>query len=404
MGIIRAATGSIGGALADQWLEVIQADNMGGSTVMTTGVAVRRNDKRNQNKKGSVDVISDGSIVQVAENQFMLLTDGGKVVDYSGEAGYFQVKNQNAPSLFNGDFGEAVENTFERVKFGGVTPFSQKVYFINTQEISNIAFGTVNPINYFDDFYNAELYLRCHGYFSIRIVDPLKFYTEAIPRNASRVNVEDINKLYLAEFLTALQASIGKMSVDGIRISHVTSKSRELASYLSTTLDEDWTQKRGMIIESVGISSISYDDASKKLIDMRNQGAMLSDPTIREGYVQGSVARGIEAAGSNKAGSMAGFMGVGMGMQAGGGFMGAASSSNQAQMERDAANKPQPAPASPNQAAGAWTCSCGATASGNFCSGCGGKKPEAPKAAFCSNCGTTLPPGAKFCSSCGHKL
>jgi len=368
---------------------------MGGSTVMTTGVAVRRNDKRNQNKKGSVDVISDGSIVQVAENQFMLLTDGGKVVDYSGEAGYFQVKNQNAPSLFNGDFGEAVENTFERVKFGGVTPFSQKVYFINTQEISNIAFGTVNPINYFDDFYNAELYLRCHGYFSIRIVDPLKFYTEAIPRNASRVNVEDINKLYLAEFLTALQASIGKMSVDGIRISHVTSKSRELASYLSTTLDEDWTQKRGMIIESVGISSISYDDASKKLIDMRNQGAMLSDPTIREGYVQGSVARGIEAAGSNK-GGMGGFVGVGMGMQSGGSFMGAASAANQAQAERDAATKQQSPPA-----AGVWKCGCGAENNGKFCQDCG--KPR-PTALFCRECGASLSGGAKFCPECGHKL
>ena len=45
---------------------------------------------------------------------------------------------------------------------------------------------------------------------------------------------------------------------------------------------------------------------------MRNEGAMLSDPTVREGYVQGAMARGLEAAGSNANGAMAGFMGMGM--------------------------------------------------------------------------------------------
>ena len=194
-------------------------------------------------------------------------------------------------SLFNGQFSEAMRETFNRIRFSGTTPYQQKAYFINLQEIKNIAFGTVNPINYFDNFYNAELFLRAHGYFSIRIVEPLKFYAEAIPRNAEHVDIQDIHKLYLSEFLNGLQAAINQMSVDNIRISHVASKSVELAKYLSTALDEEWTQKRGMIIESVGIQSISYDENSKKLIERRNEGAMLSDPNIREGYVQGAVAQ-----------------------------------------------------------------------------------------------------------------
>lgn len=59
------------------------------------------------------------------------------------------------------------------------------------------------------------------------------------------------------------------------------------------------------------IASISYDEESQKLINMRNQGAMLGDPSVREGYVQGAMARGFEAAGSNGSGAMAGFMGMG---------------------------------------------------------------------------------------------
>ncbi len=399
MGIIRAATAAIGGGLAEQWLEVIEADGMGDTVVMAPGVKVRPNDKRNQNKKGTDDLITDGSTIMVSPNQFMLLTDGGKVVDFSAEAGYYTVKNDNTPSLFNGNFGDAVRNTFQRVKYGGVTPFKQRVYYINTQEIKNIPFGTPNPINYFDNFYNAELYLRAHGYFSIKIVDPLLFFTEVVARNAEHVDINDINQLYMAEFLSALQSSINQMSVDGIRISHVTSKTQELAKYMADTLDEDWVGRRGMRIESVGIASLGYDEESKKLINIRNQGAMLSDASVREGYVQGSVARGVEAAGSNAAGSMQGFMGVGLGMQAGGNFMAGASQSNQEQMRREEAQRPKQAAPAPS--ADSWTCgNCGSTVSGNFCSSCGNARP---KAQFCPECGSKVE-GGKFCSSCGCKL
>ena len=87
----------------------------------------------------------------------------------------------------------------------------------------------------------------------------------------------------------------------------------------------------------MGIASISYDEESQKLIQMRNQGAMLSDASIREGYVQGAMARGIEAAGSNANGSAAGFMGIGMGMQSGAGMAAAFSQSNQQQIKREPA-------------------------------------------------------------------
>ena len=397
MGIIRAISSATSGTLADQWLEVIEADNMGETTVMTGGVGVHRDSKHNQNKKGTEYLITDKSVIMVGQNQFMLLIDGGKVIDYSAEAGYYTVNNSTSPSLFNGNFSETVKETFNRVKFGGIPSVSQKVYFINTQEIKNIAFGTTNPINYFDNFYNAELYLRAYGYFSIRITDPLKFYAEAVPRNASNVSIEDIHELYLSEFLNAFQTSINKMSADGMRISHVASKSMELAKYMSNVLDEDWKERRGIIIESVGIANISYDEESKKLINIRNQGAMLSDPSVREGYVQGSIARGLEAAGSNEGGSIQGFMGIGMGVQSAGNFMASATSSNQNQMNQQKTENTHKASNDENT----WACSCGEQNLGQFCSKCGTKKPETK---FCPECGEKLSENANFCTKCGKKL
>ncbi|MEA4970223.1 MAG: SPFH domain-containing protein [Candidatus Pelethousia sp.] len=425
MGLIKALVGAVGGGLADQWLEVLEADNMGQTTVFTSGVTVRAGDKRSSNTKGTEGVISDGSIIHVYDNQFMLLVDGGKVVDYTAEPGYYKVDNSSMPSLFNGQFGDALKETFSRIKYGGVPGVKQKAYFINLQEIKGIKFGTRNPINYFDTFYNSELFLRAHGTYSIKVTEPLKFYQEVVPRNAERVEIDEVNEQYLNEFLEALQAAINQMSADGGRISHVTSKARELSTYMSETLDVDWKQMRGMEVLAVGLGSISYDEESQKLINMRNQGAMLGDPSVREGYVQGAIARGMEAAGSNEGGAAQAFLGMGIGMNTTGGAAAAFSQSNQAQMQQQQAAAP---------VAGGWPCAnCGAQngAEAKFCSKCGTKKPEAaagwtcancnaanaaeakfcsncgnkkPEGAFCPNCGAAGAPGAKFCPECGQKL
>ena len=432
MGIIKAAVRSISGGLADQWLEVIEAGGMSDSTVFAPGVLTRRG----ENVKGTAGTVSNGSMIRVYPNQFMMLVDGGKVVDYTAEEGYYTVNNSSMPSLFNGEFGETLKESFNRIRFGGESPFEQKVYFINLQEIKGIKFGTRTPVNYFDNFYNAELFLRAHGTYSIKITDPLRFYAEVIPKNREYVNVEDINEQYLSEFLEAFQTAINQMSADGTRISFVTSRGRELGKYMANVLDEDWRKMRGMEIQSVGIASISYDEESQELINLRNRGAMLSDAFIREGYVQGRIAEGIGEAGSNAGGAMAGFMGIGMGMQTGGGFMGAASAANMQQMQMEnqrrmagngmgagamgtqagngmgagamgtqaGAGMANPAAGmagmqSPGAgAAGTWTCSCGTINSGKFCSECGSPRPAVSGTWTCS-CGTVN--SGKFCSECG---
>ena len=394
MGLIKAAIQAAKGAAADQWLEVVEPQDMGEHTVLTQGVRMRKG----ANVRGDSHVISNGSVIHVYENQFMILTDGGKIIDYTAEPGYFTVDNSSSPSMFDGQFQDALHEAFARFRFGGVTPVSQHVYYINLQEIKGIKFGTRNAVNYFDSFYNAELFLRAHGTYSIRITDPVKFYAEVIPKNASQVEVEEINEQYLSEFLEALQSSINQMSADGVRISFVTAKSRELGKYMAETLDEDWKKTRGMEIQSVGIASISYDENSRRLIDMRNQGAMMGDPSIREGYVQSAVAAGMQAAGSNSNGSAAGFMGMNMGMAAAGGFMNTASAANlqQMQMNQTAGRQNQPVQPESKENNPGWTCSCGTVNKGKFCSECG--SPRLVAEWRCS-CGTINK--GKFCSECG---
>ena len=391
MGIIRAIGQAIGGTLADQWLEVIEADDMSDKTVFTSGVLIRKG----QNTKGTGNTVSNGSIIHVYDNQFMMLVDGGKVVDYTAEPGYYKVDNSSLPSLFNGQFGDSLKDSFNRIKYGGQTPTAQKVFFINLQEIKGIKFGTRNPINYFDNFYNAELFLRAHGTYSVKITNPLQFYAEVIPRNADRVEIDEINEQYLSEFLEALQSSINQMSADGTRISYVTSKARELGKYMSTTLDEEWNQTRGMEIQAVGIASVSYDEESQKLINMRNEGAMLGgDASVLRGMAVKNLTEGVRDAGSNAGGAMTGFMGVGMGMQQ---FNTSMEGLN-AMTAGMAGTQPQAAPQQAAAPANSWICECGASNTGKFCSECG-KPAPAPANSWTCECGTVNT--GKFCSECG---
>lgn len=400
MGIIKAVSQAIRGNLGDQYKEVFEPANMGDQTVFTSGQLIRRGN----NQKGTDDTVSNGSVIHVYDNQFMMLVDGGKIVDYTAEPGYYTVDNSSLPSLFNGQFGDSLKDAWNRIGFGGATPTKQKVFYLNLQEIKGIKFGTTNPVNYFDTFYNAELFIRAHGTYSIKIVNPLQFYAEAIPKNKDHVEITEINEQYLSEFMEAFQAAINQMSADGTRISFVTSKARELGKYMANVLDEDWNQLRGMEIQAVGIKSISYDEKSQELINTRNEGAMLSDPTIAQGYMAKNLSEGVKAAGSNSAGAMTGFMGVGMGINAMGNMMNSFAPNPQAAAQQPAAGAQATAGAVAAGAmaagaakAGEWTCECGQSNTGKFCSNCGKAAPV--KNEWTCECGTVNT--GKFCSECG---
>jgi len=182
-------------------------------------------------------------------------------------------------------------------------------------------------------------------------------------------------------------------------------------------LDDEWREMRGFEVQSVGVESITYDESSQKILEMRSQASVMSDPRLLNAQVQLNVSEGIKAAGSNSAGSMAGFMGVGLGMQAGGGFMGAASAANQQFIQQPAAQQQQEAPAATAATAPeatGWKCECGATNNGKFCAECGKPQPQAPAGwtcacgnvntgKFCPECGKPQPVGKIKCNKCGYE-
>ena len=418
MGIIKAAINAVTGALADTWLEVIESAPMGNNDVIVPGQAVDQKG-RSQNKKGGENLVSNGSIIHVLDNQFMILVDGGKIVDYTATAGYYKVDNSALPSLFNGQFGDSIKESFSRIKYGGISSTSQRVFFLNLQEIRGIKFGTQNPVQYFDNFYESELFMRLHGTYSIKITDPFKFYMEVIPREVITNNekftfaMPDIQQ-FNDEFVSELGTAFNQYSADGFRVSHIASKTKEMGKYMADALDEDWNQLRGFQVTSVGMQPPAYDEESQKIVTerskMASQVSYLKDAANQQAYMAKSVGEGISGAGNNPGGAAIGFMGMNMAQNMGAGVMGNYMQNpqygNQQQYAQPQQQQPQPQQQAPQQAApaqGGWTCECGATNQGKFCSECGKAKPEAPKKRFCTNCGAELSPTTKFCPECGTK-
>ncbi len=446
MGLIREvldlAGNTIGGAIADQWLEVLEPDGMSDNQVLVPARTVHQEKKVTFGKQKTDNRVSNGSVIHVYDNQLMILIDGGKIVDYSAEPGYFKVDNSTAPSMFNGEFKDTLKETFDRFRYGGRPSTSQRVFYINTQEIKGIKFGTPTPIMYYDTKYDAMFNLKAHGTYSIKITNPLLFYSEAIPRdsimNNSAVDIKDINEQYLSEFLTGLQTAVNNYSAEGQSVNYIQSKTTELTKHLRDVLDEDWEQSRGMVVHSVGINGISFDEESKKIMALRNKGAMLKDPSIQAGYVAAGIADGMAAAGANEGGAMNGFIGMGMAMNNGSNILGGYQQQQQAQQQQQMQQQAQQQQAQQQpvqqqqqqapQAVAGWACECGNTSNtGKFCNNCGKPKPVvednswtcscgsknngkfcqncgSPKEVKCSECGFTPEGKPKFCPNCGNKF
>ncbi|NLW52441.1 MAG: virion core protein [Tissierellia bacterium] len=408
MGIIRASIDAVRRTAADQWIEKIVPSDTSEGIMATPGVRDRADSSQTQNTKGTAGVISNGSYIEVPENYFMLLVDNGKIVDFTSEPGMYVVDDSSAPSIFAGNLKEDVKaiimDTWNRIKFGGTTPQRQSVMYINLQEIKDIKFGTATPVMYYDSVYGVDLTVRAHGSYSVHIVDPLKFYAQVLGRDGATLHKDNYNDQYKNEFIEGLATALSNLSVQNVRISHITSYSKKLSDHMGEILDASWLERAGIQVTAVAIVGLSYTEKSAEIIEMRNKGAILSDPNVREGYVQGAIARGFEAAGSNEAGAAGTFMGMGMGMNTAGGMFGQMSQSNQEQMQREAQKTQQQQPQTPQASmAGAWSCpQCSTANDGKFCSNCGTAKPEEKAVGFCSNCGYKFQgEKPKFCQNCG---
>ena len=413
MGLIKAALGSAGGVLADQWKEFFYCEALPSNVLAVKGQ--HRVSSRSSNTKGSDNIITNGSVIVVADGQCMIIVDQGQVVELCAEPGEFTYDTSSEPSIFSGNLGESIKETFKnigkRFTFGGEAPKDQRIYYFNTKELMGNKYGTPSPVPFRVVDNNIgldmDISIRCFGEYSYRISDPMLFYTNVCGNVSEAYTRDKIDGMLKTELLTALQPAFAKISDMGIRYSSLPGHTMELAQALNDVLSDKWRNLRGLEIVSFGVSSVKANEEDEKLIKEMQRNAAYRDPTAAAAAIIGAQAQAMQDAANNAGGAAVGFMGMNMAAQSGG--------MNAATLYGMGAQQPaQPAaPAAP--AADGWTCpSCGKKAFGKFCTECGTKKPAADgwtcpscgavnKGKFCAECGAKKPAGAPLyrCDKCG---
>ena len=398
MGLIKAALGATVGVISDQWKEYFYCD------AIEPDVLVLKGKKRNGGH-GSDNIISNGSIINVADGQCMIIVESGKVVDICAEPGEYTYDTSTEPSLFYGDLKENIPVIFKeigkRFTFDGVAPKDQRIYFFNTKEIMGNKYGTPNPVPFRVVDQRAgidlDIGLRCFGEYSYRLVNPMLFYQNVCGNVRDTFTRNEIESQLKTELLTALQPAFGKLSALGIRYSLITAHTTELANALREELSASWGDRMGIEIQKIGVSSVKANEEDEQLIKEMQRTAAYADPKLAMAYTITAKGQAMQDAANNANGPATGFLNLNM--------LNQATNDGTMQTLQQMANV-NPAP----QPANAWTCACGATNTGKFCSNCGQPKPQndtwtctcgaTNTGKFCSNCGQPKP-GDKKCTSCG---
>jgi membrane protease subunit (stomatin/prohibitin family) len=393
MGLIQAAVSAAGSTFSDQWKEYFYCD------AIPSGIAAVRGHKKVRglsSNRGDDNIISDGSVIAVADGQCMLIVDQGQVTDICAQPGEFRYDSKTEPSLFTGSLGDSLKNVFaaigKRFTFGGQAAEDQRVYYINTKELPGNKYGTPSPIPFRVIDKNIgldiDISVKCFGEYSLKITDPISFYTNVCSNFTDTYPISNLEGQLRSELLTALQPAFAKLSAQGVRYSEVPAHTAELADALNEELSKKWKELRGIEIVSFGVSSIKASEEDERMIKEAQRNGMYRDPTMAAATLVGAQAQAMQDAAKNTNGAAMGFMGMNMAQNAGG--------VNAGQLyEAGAAKASQPA------AAEKWICpNCHAENSGKFCSNCGTPKP-ASDVWYCPNCGTKNT--GKFCSNCGTK-
>lgn len=368
MGILKATATAIRGAAADQWKEVFCAGEMGGDLLMTRAKKLTGQSSANE---GTGEVITDGSTIIVGEGECAIATEGGKVIGIYDEPGEQIFRSQQSSGILGGGLGAFMKDVGRRISFGGDAAIHQRLYYINTKELTG---GTIRaeeiPVRYKDPRTGLDMDGRvsCHGRYTFRITNPERFYQAAIRSAQGRYRTELLKQMD-SEVADALAPALTQLTAEGVRPTELLKHTDSLRKKLCQVMRDQWSGLRGIEVFAVALESVRMLD-SEKLTTLQ-EAAAYQDPDIAAGRITDATANAMQTAAANEPEMPV--LTVTILKKTLGEYDG-------------------------------WKCKCGSENTGKFCTECGTKKPVGIPQYQCTCCGwkpdeTMSSP--KFCQECG---
>ena len=377
MGLINALTNSVSKVVGDQFKEFVTCPIKDKNVLITRGIVQHGSGNSNP----TAGVISNGSKITVPQGWAMMLVDNGKVVEFSAEPGEYIYDNSSEPSIFAGNLGTSIMDSIKtigsRITFGGQAARDQRVYYVNLLTVTGNKFGSSNTKKITDEKYGI-IEVTFYGEYAYKVEDPVALVSNILGANAKEtVTFEEVMGSQLKqEFIEQVTKAISEvMRIKKVSIGDIGLHNSDISEQMNVILSPTWKEKYGLVVTDVAMGDINITEASLARINKIDDATIFSDAKLQSGLMATASADAMVNASKNEAGAMAGFVGMGMAQNAGGGLLAAANA--------NAAAQQAPAPA---------------TTEAPAAPAAGGAIPN-----FCPNCGTKTN-GMNFCGNCGYKL
>ena len=326
MGLIKAISNAATTALGDQFKEFVTCPTVNKNVLIQRGVV----NHGQGNKNPSEDIISNGSAIVVPQGMAMMIVDNGEIKEFSAEPGTFYYDTSSEPSIFAGNLGTSIVETFKtigrRITFGGQTARVQRVYYVNLLTITGNKFGSPQPRKITDEKYGI-LQVTFFGEYAFRVVDPIVLVGSVIGANPKdTVTYEEVIGSQLqTKFVEQLTQAISiVMRKHKVSFGDIGLYNSDISNEMNTCLDDSWRQTYGLEVVDVALGDINLTDESMERVNKVDEALLFSKPELQSGLMATASAEALKNASSNPNGAMMGFMGMNMAGATAGNMMGAA--------------------------------------------------------------------------------
>ncbi|MCS0674491.1 SPFH domain-containing protein [Cytobacillus firmus] len=330
-----------------------------------------------------------GSQLIVNQSQEALFLKGGKALDLFGP-GTHTLATGNLPIL----------KRLVNIPFGGKTPFSAEIYYVNTTARLDNKWGTSVPFQVTDPKYNIIMAVRAFGQYGITISDARLFITKIVGAvNSDHIsNHDDVRKYFNSLINTKIKEVVSSYIIHRkISLLEITTYLGELSEVCHSAINDEFN-RFGIDLHNFYIESVNFPnnnvDKLKEALERKSELTVLGEDYYRQRSYDV-----LEKLAENEAAGSAANAGIGLGMGLGAGTVAGSAFADLARNLQVGPDAPLVSRSEAPNSIVCNKCSHKNAPESKFCGNCGDQFDHSMK---CHNCQEELPAGSKFCGQCGQ--
>jgi membrane protease subunit (stomatin/prohibitin family) len=191
------------------------------------------------------------------------------VVDGPFPAGRHVLSTENLPLLRH----------ILKLPFGGETPFTAEVWFVNRVVNLDVKWGTLAPIHLQDPQFGVVVPVRAFGQYGIQVIDARRFLLKLVGTVTS-FDAEKLAEYFRGVFITRITSHIATTIVRrGISVLKIATELNSLSNELTEQLQPE-VSEYGVRLVQFNIHSINFNETDPAILRLREALARRAEVEI----------------------------------------------------------------------------------------------------------------------------